>query len=105
MNILAQAAIAVLQFVGRWVLRFAARKGRKRLIHYMEDRIEVFQSNVERGRHPKFNKGRVRRWGKVLAWIRSLPWYKATKRAMKKLDRYIEKEVTEHVPQWEEAPA
>lgn len=104
MNILAAAAIAVLQFVGRWVLRFVIRKGRRRGVQYMEDRIEVFLWKARKGRMPRFNKGRARRWQAALDWLKGLPWYKATRRAMRKLDKLIEKEIPEHVPQWDELP-
>lgn len=71
-----------LRKLGRWLLRRLETKGVKKLLAFMELRIDTFADRVERtksGRRKRWLRGRIKRWTAAMKWL--------TKHAKKLLSR------------------
>jgi hypothetical protein len=90
-SILLRGIVAIARAIGRWVIMRLGEYGRVKLVHYMEGRIDVFQDRLERARSNRRRRwltGRINRWLKAIAWLRSHA-KKLTKKLAKLADGYL----------------
>lgn len=70
------AAIDILRWVGRWVLRRIGQVGRKRIIAYMEEKIDLFYALAKGAflRKQTLREGwyrfRARNWTRAVKWLK-----------------------------------
>ena len=86
--------------VGRWVLRRISRVGYKRILHYMEERIERFRKRAitRKAKWARaFNADRAERWARVVEWIKANR-VRLRKRVATELNGLAKEYIPTHVP-------